>query len=122
MVSDVLAAAEAVRRSGMKPVLTFIVGLPGESRDSVWRTVEILKEHGLFAATFFPLVVFKGTALYDEFAAGRSQAEAESLRLNPASEEFLFTSEEFPTAGELTGFVEEVNFALLSSRPAAPAP
>jgi radical SAM superfamily enzyme YgiQ (UPF0313 family) len=118
-VQDVLDAAAAVKLRGIRPVLTFIVGLPGETRDSVWRTLEILKANRLFDATFFPLVVFKGTALFDEFAAGTSPEQMEALRLNPMSEEYLFTSEEFPTAAELTGFTEEVNFALLSSRPAA---
>jgi len=116
-VADVLDAAASVRRSGMKPVLTFIVGLPGETRDSVWRTLRILKDNGLFDATFFPLVVFKGTELFEQFSAGTSPEVMEGLRLNPVSEEYLFTSEEFPTAAELTGFTEEVNFALLTSRP-----
>ena len=116
-VADVLEAAASVRRSGMKPVLTFIIGLPGEKRESVWRTLGILKKNELFDATFFPLVVFKGTALFDQFSARTSPEEMEGLRLNPVSEEYLFTSEEFPTGTELTGFAEEVNFALLSSRP-----
>ena len=37
----------------------------------------------------------------------------EGLRLNPYSEEYLFTSEEFPTREELTSFTEEVNTAVV---------
>lgn len=108
-VSDVLGAARAVREAGMDPVLTFITGLPGETRDSVWRTVEILKENGLRKATFFPLVVFRGTELYELFLRRTGEADRDALRLNPASEEFLFASDEFPSGEELTGFTAEVN-------------
>lgn len=116
-VKSVLEAARGVAEAGMHPILTFIVGLPGESRDSVWRTVEILKENELYTATFFPLVVFKGTALFEQFAARVSAEEMEDLRLNPVSEEFFFSSDEFPTGAELTGFTMEVNRALLDANP-----
>ncbi|MBU1669688.1 MAG: B12-binding domain-containing radical SAM protein [Actinobacteria bacterium] len=115
-VDDVIEAATAVRRAGMEPVLTFIVGLPGETAESVWRTVGILKEHGLTCATFFPLVVFKGTALFEEFARRVPAADRERFRLNPVSEEFLFSSEAFPTPEELTGFTEKVNKAVMDER------
>ena len=115
-VETILDAARSVRRSGMQPVLTFIVGFPGESRESIERTVDILKQNELCIATFFPLVVFRGTALFDVFRQGTSEDEMETLRLNPMSEEFLFTSDEFPTREELTAFTEEVNRALIEAR------
>lgn len=118
-VETILEAAREVRLAGMHPILTFIIGLPGETRQSVWRTVEILKENELYSSTFFPLVVFKGTALFEQFAARVSAEEMETLRLNPASEEFLFSSEEFPSGEELTEFTEQVNRALFDARPAA---
>ncbi|PKQ28762.1 MAG: hypothetical protein CVT63_00890 [Candidatus Anoxymicrobium japonicum] len=118
-VRDVLKAARAVSRAGMKPILTFIIGLPGETRESVMRTLEILRENGLYDATFFPLVVFKGTALFDEFKARVTPEEMENLRLNPSSEEFISVSDEFPRAQELMDFTEQVNTELLSSRPTA---
>jgi anaerobic magnesium-protoporphyrin IX monomethyl ester cyclase len=114
----ILQAARGVRLAGMQPILTFIVGLPGETRDSIWRTVEILKENGLYSSTFFPLVVFKGTALFEQFTARVSPEEMEAQRLNPASEEFLFSSEEFPTPEELTEFTAQVNSALFDARTA----
>lgn len=116
-VKDVIDATLAVREAGMHPMLTFIVGLPGETRESVLRTVEILKENDIRTATFFPLVVFRGTELFQQFAARYSPEEMDSLRLNPASEEFLFTSDEFSTADELTGFTAQVNSDLLLSGP-----
>lgn len=116
-VDSIIGAAKSVERAGMHPVLTFIAGLPGESRESILRTVEILKSNGLHTATFFPLVVFKGTALFELFKERVSDAEMEGLRLNPMSEEYIFTSEEFPTREELTDFTEEVNRALVASRP-----
>lgn len=118
-VETILNAARQVRRSGMNPVLTFIVGLPGETRGSIERTVEILKENKLYTATFFPLVVFRGTALFDTFTANVCGEEMEATRLNPYSEEFLFISDEFPTTDELTGFTGKVNKELLDARAAA---
>jgi anaerobic magnesium-protoporphyrin IX monomethyl ester cyclase len=109
---DVLEAARAVRAAGMKPMLTFIVGLPNETRESVMRTVEILRENELFDATFFPLVVFKGTGLFDEFVATHSLEDAERARVSPVSEEFLYTSDEFPTGEELKEFTDQVNFGV----------
>ncbi len=111
-VADILAAARGVRDAGMHPVLTFITGLPGETRDSVWRTVEILKKNGLRTATFFPLVVFKGTALYELFLDRVRESDRDAFRLNPASEEFLFASDEFPDGEELTAFTARVNSSM----------
>lgn len=115
-VETILEAARSVRRSGMQPVLTFIVGFPGESRESIERTVEILKQNELCTATFFPLVVFRGTALYDTFRRRFSEEDMEALRLNPMSEEFLFASDEFPTREELTSFTEKTNRAIIEAR------
>jgi radical SAM superfamily enzyme YgiQ (UPF0313 family) len=113
----VVEAAHALKKAGIKPMLTFIAGLPGESRDSILRTVDILKENGLFDSTFFPLVVFKGTALFEEFKAGVAPDEMEALRVNPMSEEFLFARGEFESAGDLTGFADYANALLQSERP-----
>jgi len=120
-VSRILTACHLARESGMQPLLTFIVGLPGESKESVWRTVEILKENKLKIATFFPLVVFKGTALFETFKTFVGEKERERLRLNPASEEFFFISEEFPSAEELTSFTTQVNREILSFQSSDPS-
>jgi anaerobic magnesium-protoporphyrin IX monomethyl ester cyclase len=108
-VADVLDAALSIRDAGMNPMLTFIVGLPGETRASILNTVDVLRKNEIHTATFFPLVVFKGTALFEEFASGASALDMERVRLNPMSEEFLFVSPEFPDREALTGFADEVN-------------
>jgi radical SAM superfamily enzyme YgiQ (UPF0313 family) len=112
-VGDILDASRWVKEAGMHPVLTFVAGLPGETRESIWRTVEMLARNGLDTATFFPLVVFRGTELFRAFEARLSPDEREAFRLNPWSEEFLFASDEFPTREELTSFTEKVNRAIV---------
>ena len=116
-VSRVLEAARAVRAAGMRPMLTFIVGLPGETRESVMSTVEILRDNGLFDATFFPLVVFRGTALFEYMLARVGPEGLDPFRINPMSEEFLCASDEFPAADDLTGFTDLVNAELAAARP-----
>ncbi|MDI7253324.1 MAG: hypothetical protein QME89_12330, partial [Actinomycetota bacterium] len=63
-------------------------------------------------ATFFPLVVFRGTELYNLFLRTFSEEERESLRLNPWSEEFCFASEDFPTMEELVDYARQLNDAI----------
>jgi radical SAM superfamily enzyme YgiQ (UPF0313 family) len=110
----IIEAATAVKGAGMTPLLTFIVGLPGETRDSVWRTVEILERNDILSAAFFPLVVFKGTELFDGFEKRFSGGDREKLRVNPHSEEFLCAGDEFETRDDLTGFTDEINEAIAS--------
>ncbi|MBC7246155.1 MAG: B12-binding domain-containing radical SAM protein [Actinobacteria bacterium] len=109
---EIIAAARAAREHGLNPILTFIAGLPGETRESLERTVDILRREGIREATFFPLVVFRGTALYDLFLRTFSEEEREALRLNPWSEEFCFASEEFPTMQELIDYTRKLNDAI----------
>ncbi len=109
---EILDAVRAVRAHGMTPILTFIAGLPGESRASMERTVEILRREGVTEATFFPLVVFRGTALYRDFLAAFNEEERERLRLNPWSEEFCFAGEEFSSMQELIDYTQCLNDAI----------
>ncbi|MGQ9474559.1 MAG: B12-binding domain-containing radical SAM protein [Actinomycetota bacterium] len=109
---EIISAARAARAHGLTPILTFIAGLPGETRESMERTVDILRREGIREATFFPLVVFRGTALYELFLKTYSEEERESMRLNPWSEEFCFRSEEFPTMQELIDYTERLNQAI----------
>ena len=106
---EVLKAAKAAMSYGLQPILTFIAGLPGESRDSLERTVEILKEEGIPEATFFPLVVFRGTELYEWFKKDYTEEERDKLRLNPWSEEYCYVNDEFPTIQELIDFTFHLN-------------
>jgi len=114
----IVEAATEVKKSGMTPLLTFIVGLPGETRESVWRTVDILDRNDILSAAFFPLVVFKGTELYEGFEKRFSENDREALRLSPFSEEFLYAGDEFETREELTGFTDEINESIAAMKAA----
>jgi len=109
---EILAAVRAARSYGLTPILTFIAGLPGESRASLERTVETLRAEGIKEATFFPLVVFRGTELYETFLRTYSAEERESMRLNRWSEEFCFTSDEFGSMHELIDYTQHLNDAI----------
>ena len=106
---QVLDGARLARELGMNPILTFIAGLPGESKESHLRTVKVLRAAGFTEATFFPLVVFRGTPLYDQFARGKTQAEIEQARFDADSEEFCYLSEELPTKEALIGWAGYLN-------------
>jgi radical SAM superfamily enzyme YgiQ (UPF0313 family) len=105
----VLDGALLARRLEMDPILTFIAGLPGETKESHMRTVQILRENGFTEATFFPLVVFRGTPLYDQFVAGKSPEEIEKARFDEDSEEFCCLSEDFPTKEALIAWAGYLN-------------
>src|SRR5436190_126046 len=105
----VLDGALLARRLEMDPILTFIAGLPGETKESHLRTVQILRENGFTEATFFPLVVFRGTPLYDQFVAGKSPEEIEKARFDEDSEEFCCLSEDFPTKEALIAWASYLN-------------
>ncbi|OFW57064.1 MAG: hypothetical protein A2Y75_02645 [Candidatus Solincola sediminis] len=106
---EILAAARGVRECGLNPILTFIAGLPGERRESLEHTVETLRTEGIKEATFFPLVVFKGTELYELFLKTFNEEEREKLRLNRWSEEFCFINEEFESMQELIAYTQYLN-------------
>ncbi len=105
----VLEGALLARKIGLEPILTFIAGLPGESKESMLRTVRILRQAGFTEATFFPLVVFRGTPLYDKFAEGKTKAEIESARFDDYSEEYCYLSEDFPTKEALISYAGYLN-------------
>ena len=105
----VLEGALLARKIGLEPILTFIAGLPGESKESMLRTVKILRQAGFTEATFFPLVVFRGTPLYDQFAEGKTKAEIEAARFDDYSEEYCYLSEEFPTKEALISYAGYLN-------------
>jgi radical SAM superfamily enzyme YgiQ (UPF0313 family) len=105
----VLDGALLARRLEMDPILTFIAGLPGETKESHMRTVQILRENGFTEATFFPLVVFRGTPLYDQFIAGKSAEEIEKARFDEDSEEFCCLSDDFPTKEALIAWAGYLN-------------
>lgn len=114
---QVLEGAMLARELGLDPILTFIAGLPGETKESHLRTVRILREAGFTEATFFPLVVFRGTPLYDQFVANRTQEEIEAARFDEDSEEFCCLSEDFPTKEALIAWAGYLNSEIRKGAP-----
>jgi radical SAM superfamily enzyme YgiQ (UPF0313 family) len=106
---QVLDGANLARDLGLDPILTFIAGLPGESKESHLRTVQILRDNGYTEATFFPLVVFRGTPLYDQFVANRTPEQVEAARFDADSEEFCCLTDEFPTKEALIAWAGYLN-------------
>jgi len=116
-VSEIVDAARMCRSFGIQPVLTLIAGFPGESKESLIETVDVLRREGLHVSSFFALVVFRGMGLFDGFGdvEGFTQSgdfwehRDEKARLNEWTEEWLRLSEEFPTKEELLGFTQYLN-------------
>ena len=113
----VLDGALLARELELDPILTFIAGLPGETKESHLRTVRILREHGFTEATFFPLVVFRGTPLYDQFVANKTPEEIERARFDEDSEEFCCLSEDFPTKEALIAWAGYLNSEIRKGAP-----
>ena len=61
-------AIDQIRRGApnLRLTGTFILGGPGETRESVNATLELAKELGLIFAHFYPLEVYPGTDIYKE--------------------------------------------------------
>lgn len=116
---DVLEGALLARELNLDPILTFIAGLPGETKESHLRTVQILRTNGLTEATFFPLVVFRGTPLYDQFVAGKTPEEIERARFDEDSEEFCCLSDEFPSKEALINWAGYLNSEIRKGAPDA---
>lgn len=115
-VSEIVDAARMARSFGIQPVLTLIAGFPGETKESLIETVDVLRREGLHVSSFFALVVFRGLGLFDGFgdvqgftSSGTFWERREEARLNEWTEEWLRLSEEFPTKEELIGFTQYLN-------------
>jgi radical SAM superfamily enzyme YgiQ (UPF0313 family) len=116
----VIDTALLARKKGIKPILTFICGLPGETKESMLETVRILRAHDLREASFFPLVLFRGTALHEQWIRDKTPGQIEAARIDPDSEEFCATSEIFPTIEALTGFAEYLSVLVRQDDPLPP--
>jgi anaerobic magnesium-protoporphyrin IX monomethyl ester cyclase len=67
-----VALVEACRDEGITPLGNYTIGYPDESLDEMVATVRMAKEHvraGLAVASFFCIVPFPGTTLFDETLA-----------------------------------------------------
>jgi len=57
--------ARNAKRAGLLVHGCFIIGLPGETKETARRTIEFAKELDPDDAQFFPLIVYPGTEAYD---------------------------------------------------------
>jgi len=62
--------AERARKAGLLVHGCFMAGNPGETAETLEITLQMAKKLAPDTAQFFPIMVYPGTALYDEFAAG----------------------------------------------------
>jgi len=65
-VEETEKAVSACRKAGIKTLGYFIIGLPGETRDSVQETIEFAKELDLDFAAFYILLPYPGTVIFNE--------------------------------------------------------
>lgn len=63
-VRDIRLGIINAKNSGMKVRVYLIVGYPGETWNSVWRTIDLMKEVKPDEFTAYPLVIYPGTDLY----------------------------------------------------------
>ncbi|MFC1623834.1 B12-binding domain-containing radical SAM protein [Candidatus Omnitrophota bacterium] len=59
-----------VRRSGIKPVVSVMMGYPGETEDTLAETIEFLQKNLLSMDSFFMLQPFPGTEVYRTHVRG----------------------------------------------------
>jgi len=65
-------AAKIVKRAGIKLMCDFMIGLPGDTRETVNQTIEFAKELNADFAFFSITVPFPGTVLYDDYRRQRA--------------------------------------------------
>ena len=53
------------KEAGLVCISSFIIGLPGETEESVWKSIKLAKELNLFSTTFPIAVPLPGTELRD---------------------------------------------------------
>lgn len=62
-VQDIAITVEMLREAGITSLVYFLLGLPGETRESLRRTVEFAKKADPDFAEFYPAIPFPGTEL-----------------------------------------------------------
>lgn len=70
-VEDVRCASARVLRHGMELGLQMMIGLPGDTKETSLRTAERIVEFGAQYTRIYPTLVVEGTALSDDYQAGR---------------------------------------------------
>lgn len=72
-VADVENASRLIRRYGIDLGLQMMIGLPGDAREKSMRTAERIAAFGASCTRIYPTLVVEGTALADDYLAGRYQ-------------------------------------------------
>ena len=70
-VADVSDASALIRRHGIDLGLQMMIGLPGDTESKALRTAERIVEFGASCTRIYPTLVVEGTALADDYLAGR---------------------------------------------------
>lgn len=72
-VADVENASRLIRRYGIDLGLQMMIGLPGDTREKSMHTAERIAAFGATCTRIYPTLVVEGTALADDYLAGRYQ-------------------------------------------------
>lgn len=72
-VADVENASRLIRRYGIDLGLQMMIGLPGDTREKSMHTAERIAAFGASCTRIYPTLVVEGTALADDYLAGRYQ-------------------------------------------------
>lgn len=70
-VADVERASALIRSHGIDLGLQMMVGLPGDTKEKALRTAERIAGFGASCTRIYPTLVVEGTALADDYRAGR---------------------------------------------------
>jgi coproporphyrinogen III oxidase-like Fe-S oxidoreductase len=63
----VLEMLKKVARRGIRTEITLIYGLPHQTAESFRKDVDLLKAFGFSKITAFPLQIYRGTKMFDEY-------------------------------------------------------
>lgn len=70
-VADVENASRLVRGFGIELGLQMMVGLPGDTKENASRTASLIASFGACCTRIYPTLVVEGTALAEDYRAGR---------------------------------------------------
>jgi len=95
-VEEAKDAVRNTRRAGIYPNTTFIFGYPGETRETIWETIDFKRETGIECGSFFA-TPYPGTPLYEQMKDRIGDEEAFIGRLGNATD-FSINLTEFDDA------------------------
>ncbi|PLX66390.1 MAG: TIGR01212 family radical SAM protein [Denitrovibrio sp.] len=85
-VQDFIDAVELTHRFGIKTCAHLIFGLPGDSRQDMMKSVELVNSIGVHSVKFHHLHVVKGTELAKQYEAGKLSLLTEDEYIDILSE------------------------------------